>query len=55
MKEGVITVSGAMLPSYAHKAEVVEQTLGAIDRAITTMATAERAGMLERAVEIPLI
>jgi len=55
LEEGLMTVSGVMLPSYAHSDAIVDRSLEGIGRAIETIAKAERAGALEQAVDIPLI
>ena len=55
LKEGVITVTGIMLPSYAHDAEALRQTLSAIGSALEVVATAARTGDYDRHIEIPLL
>jgi glutamate-1-semialdehyde 2,1-aminomutase len=55
LKEGVITVTGMMLPSYAHDDAVLDQTLCAIATAMEVVAAAERSGDFDRYLEIPPI
>jgi glutamate-1-semialdehyde 2,1-aminomutase len=55
LKEGVITVTGVMLPSYAHDAAVLARTLGAVGEALDKVAWAARTGDYDRLVEIPLL
>jgi hypothetical protein len=55
LEEGLITVTGVMLPSYAHTDAIVDRSLEAIGRAIDAIAAADRAGTLEQAIDIPLL
>ena len=55
LKAGVITVTGVMLPSYAHDDEVLTQTLTAIGAALEAVAWAGRTGDYHRQIEIPLL
>jgi glutamate-1-semialdehyde 2,1-aminomutase len=55
LKGGVITVTGVMLPSYAHDEPVLRRTLEAIGAAMEMIAAADRAGDLHRQIEIPLL
>jgi glutamate-1-semialdehyde aminotransferase len=55
LKGGVITVTGVMLPSYAHDEPVLRRTLDAIGAAMEVIAAADRAGDLHRQIEIPLL
>jgi len=52
---GVITVTGIVLPSYAHDAAVMRQTIDAMGTALEVVATAERTGDYDRHLEIPLL
>jgi glutamate-1-semialdehyde aminotransferase len=55
LKAGIITVTGIMLPSYAHDREVLSRTLSAVGSALDVVATAERHGDYHRYLEIPLL
>lgn len=55
LKEGVITVTGVMLPSYSHDPVVLHRTLEAIGTALEVVATAERTSDYDRYIEIPLL
>ena len=55
LKAGVITVTGVMLPSYAHDDDVLAQTLQRVGTALEVIAWAERTGDYDRLIEIPLI
>jgi glutamate-1-semialdehyde 2,1-aminomutase len=55
LKEGVITVTGVMLPSYAHDTLVLARTLEAIGGALDKVAWAARTGDYDRLVDIPLL
>jgi glutamate-1-semialdehyde 2,1-aminomutase len=55
LEDGIITVTGVMLPSYAHTRAIADETLAAIRRIIPAIADAERTGTLERAIDIPLL
>jgi glutamate-1-semialdehyde 2,1-aminomutase len=55
LEERIITVTGVMLPSYAHTDAIVERTVDAIGRVIRSIAEADRAGTLESAIDIPLL
>lgn len=55
LKAGVITVSGVMLPSYAHDAAVLASTLDAVGEALDRVAWAGRTGDYDRLAEIPLL
>jgi hypothetical protein len=55
LKEGVITVTGIMLPSYAHDTVVMRQTLEAVGAALEVVAWASRTGDYDRLIEIPLL
>jgi glutamate-1-semialdehyde 2,1-aminomutase len=55
LKEGVITVTGVMLPSYAHDTVILGRTLDAIGSALEVVSRAERTGDYERYLQIPLL
>ena len=55
LEERTITVTGVMLPSYAHTDAIVERSVEAIGRVIGSIAAADRAGTLEGAIDIPLL
>ena len=55
LKGGVITVTGVMLPSYAHDAVIMRQTLEVIGAALEVVAWAGRTGDYDRHLEIPLL
>jgi glutamate-1-semialdehyde 2,1-aminomutase len=55
LKGGVITVTGVLLPSYAHDAAVMARTLDVIGAALEVVAWADGAGAYDRLVEIPLL
>ena len=55
LEERLMTVTGVMLPSVAHTPAIVDESLAAIRRVVLSIAEADRAGTLERAVEIPLL
>ncbi len=55
LKEGVITVTGVMLPSYAHDSAILARTLEAVGAALDKVAWASRTGDYDRLVEIPLL
>lgn len=54
-KEGVVTVSGMMLPGYAHDAEALRRTLDAFAEAFRIVARADRRDDLHAFIEIPLL
>jgi len=51
----VITVTGVMLPSYAHDSAILARTLEAVGAALDKVAWASRTGDYDRLVEIPLL
>jgi glutamate-1-semialdehyde aminotransferase len=55
LKGGVITVTGVMLPSYAHDEHVLRQTLEVIGAALEVVAVGERTGDYHRYIDIPLL
>ena len=55
LKERVITVTGMMLPSYAHNSETLEQTIAAFAKALEIVAYADRHDDLHRHIELPLL
>jgi glutamate-1-semialdehyde aminotransferase/predicted aldo/keto reductase-like oxidoreductase len=57
LREGVITYSGVMLPSYAHDESTLATTIAAMSRALRRVHRASEEGemALHRAIEIPLI
>lgn len=55
LKEGVITVNGIMLPSYAHDERALAEALAAIESALRVVGEAARAGDYDRQLEIPLL
>jgi glutamate-1-semialdehyde 2,1-aminomutase len=57
LRGGVITYAGVMLPSYAHRAAELEQTLSVATGALRTVARHARHGDegLHRAIEMPLL
>jgi glutamate-1-semialdehyde aminotransferase len=55
LKERIITLSGMMLPSYAHDDEALQRTIRAFARALEIVAHADRRDDLHRHVEIPLL
>jgi glutamate-1-semialdehyde 2,1-aminomutase len=55
LKGGVITVTGVMLPSYAHDTASMDRALEAIGAAFEVVAWADRAGAYDRLIEIPLL
>jgi hypothetical protein len=55
LKGGVITVTGVMLPSYAHDGVIMRRTLEAIGAALEVVAWAGRTGDYDRHLEIPLL
>ena len=55
LKGGVITVTGVMLPSYAHDKVIMRQTLEVIGAALEVVARASRTGDYDRLIEIPLL
>jgi hypothetical protein len=55
LKRGVITVTGMMLPSYAHDDDVMQETLRAIESAMQVVAAAGRSRDYHRFIEIPLL
>ena len=55
LKAGISTVTGVMLPSYAHTDETLQRTLLAVGEALSLIAHHRKRGSLERALEIPLL
>ena len=55
LKEGVITVTGVMLPSYAHDELVLKKTLLAIEKALVTVKNAEKSGDYYSMLDIPVL
>lgn len=55
LEQQIVTVTGVMLPSYAHTNAIVDRSLEAIGSAIQSIAEADRAGTLEQAIDIPLL
>jgi glutamate-1-semialdehyde 2,1-aminomutase len=55
LKQGITTYNGIMLPSYAHDALVLDETVQAIGEALERVARAERQNDFERHLEIPLL
>jgi glutamate-1-semialdehyde 2,1-aminomutase len=55
LKAGVITVTGVVLPSYAHDDAILARTLEAAGAALEKVAWAERTGDYDRLLEIPLL
>lgn len=57
LRRGVITYSGVMLPSYAHRDMELEHTLSAAAAALQTVSLHARGGNegLHRAIEMPLL
>ena len=52
-KNGVITMHGVLLPSYAHDDAALEQLLRAVDSALDVVARAQREDAFDRYLEIP--
>ena len=55
LREGIFTVSGMMLPSYAHDDEVLQRAVAAYGQAFELIAHADRRGDLPRYIELPLL
>jgi glutamate-1-semialdehyde aminotransferase/predicted aldo/keto reductase-like oxidoreductase len=55
LKERIITVTGMMLPSYAHDDEALQRTIAAFARALEVVAYADRRDDLHRHIELPLL
>lgn len=55
LKERVITVTGMMLPSYAHNDHTLRQTIDAFGKALEVVAQADRRDELHRSVELTLL
>jgi glutamate-1-semialdehyde aminotransferase len=55
LKEGLITAYEMMLPSYAHDAAVMAQTLEGVRSALKVVRSAERDRSYHRHIEIPLL
>ena len=56
LEERIITVTGVMLPSYAHTEAIVERTVDAIGRVIGSIAEARaRRVRWKQAIDIPLL
>lgn len=55
LKQRIITVTGMMLPSYAHDDDALQQTIAAFAKALEVVAHADRHDTLDRAIEIPLL
>ena len=55
LKEGIVTVTGMMLPSYAHGPAELAMTRQAFSRAFGIVADATRRGTLAQTAEIPLL
>jgi glutamate-1-semialdehyde aminotransferase len=53
LRAGLSTYNGVMLPSLAHDDAVLAETLRRFERALAVVAAAQRAGDLERRLEIP--
>jgi glutamate-1-semialdehyde 2,1-aminomutase len=52
---GLVTVSGVMLPSFAHSEEVVEETLRRLHEVLTVLGQAWRRRDFDQRIEIPLL
>jgi glutamate-1-semialdehyde 2,1-aminomutase len=55
LREGVLTVNGVMLPSYAHGAGDLDATAARAHAALARIAPYETDAALDRAIEIPLL
>jgi glutamate-1-semialdehyde 2,1-aminomutase len=55
LKERIVTVSGMLLPSYAHDARTLAATIAGFGRALEIVAHADRTGALHRYIEIPVL
>ena len=55
LRAGIVTVSGVMLPSFAHTAQDVTETLGSMGQVLSYMGEARRRGDIDRRIEIPLL
>lgn len=55
LKEGVITVTGIMLPSFSHDSSVLEKTLSAVQKALLTIKKAEETGDYYSFLDIPVL
>jgi len=55
LRQGLFTVSGMMLPSYAHDGEALERALAAYGQAFEVIAHADRSGELPRYIDLPLL
>jgi hypothetical protein len=55
LKQRIVTVTGMMLPSYAHNDETLHRTVDAFGQALDVVAYADRRDELHRHVELPLL
>lgn len=55
LKEGVVTLTGVMLPSYAHDDAVLDRTVSSVGKALDIVASAERKNNFDQFLEIPLL
>lgn len=55
LKQRVITVTGMMLPSYAHDDDTLQRTISAFGSALEVVAGADRRGTLHRQIELTLL
>jgi glutamate-1-semialdehyde 2,1-aminomutase len=55
LKERIITVTGMMLPSYAHDDDALKRTINGFETALGVVARADRLNELQRHVELALL